>query len=263
MRAATVGRHGAVCGRFCGERDYRVTVVLAVPGRNVAQEDVDFAGIVDRGDSLLVVPSGVRELRVRFSRTEHHAAEAAAAIHVNAERRLRDVSLEIEATSFDAAARNAYDLVMPMLSRWSFLHDVAIGTSGTLIEEIATGTRRLEAMVVGAVKAFSDDASISTPEHRMLLASYREGLSSTEPLWQALSLYKVAEGVWALRNQRIQGHRAAGLAINQPSERVPGDVSNLGHPAGNEPSPNRSDRTPERSDRPSRARLRSAGSRPV
>jgi hypothetical protein len=84
--------------------------------------------------------------------------------------------------------------------------------------------------MLGAVKSFSDDAGVSTPEHRVLLAAYREGLSSAEPLWQALSLYKVAEGVWARRAQRRAADKAAGRPIHEPSERVPADLSEVGHP---------------------------------
>jgi methylamine utilization protein MauJ len=123
---------------------------------------------------------------------------------------------------------------MPVLSRWSFVHDVAITTSAVHIEEIATGMRGVTMTMLGAGKVFSDRGAPSTAEHRVLLSSYREGVSSAEPLWQALSLYKVAEGVWTLRARRRVAAIAAGLAVDEVSERVPNDVSTLGHPNDHE-----------------------------
>src|ERR1035437_207739 len=209
---------------------YRVTFVLAVPGRNVVQETVDFQAAVENGDSLLAVNPDVHELRLDFSPVEGGDGGPRVVVRMNSDHRLRDLSVELRARRFRGAAQGGHDLVMPILSRWSYLHDVSITTSGMLIEELATGTVSFETTVVGAVKGFSDTSGVSTPEHRLLLAAYREGLSSAEPLWRALSLYKVAEGVWALRSQRRRERLAAGEAVNELSERVPADVTNLGHP---------------------------------
>jgi hypothetical protein len=209
---------------------YRVTFVLAVPGRNVVQETVDFQAAVENGDSLLAVNPDVHELRLDFSPVEGGDGGPRVVVRMNSDHRLRDLSVELRARRFREAAQGGHDLVMPILSRWSYLHDVSITTSGMLIEELATGTVSFETTVVGAVKGFSDTSGVSTPEHRLLLAAYREGLSSAEPLWRALSLYKVAEGVWALRSQRRRERLAAGEAVNELSERVPADVTNLGHP---------------------------------
>ena len=209
---------------------YRVTHVLAVPGLKVVQESLDFQTAVERGDSLLAVTPEVSEIRMDFSSTSGTDDGPRVVIHPNAEHRLRDLTVEVNAETFTDAARAGYDLVMPILSRWAYLHNVAITISGTLIEELASGTVSFELTVVGAVKRFSDTGGESIPEHRLLLAAYREGLSSAEPLWRALSLYKVAEGVWHLRAQRTQALVATGQPVNEPSERVPTDVTNLGHP---------------------------------
>ena len=119
---------------------------------------------------------------------------------------------------------------MPVLSRWSFQHDVAITTSALKIEELETGVTSIQVTMIGAVKAFSDAGGVSTAKHRLLFAAYREGLSAAEPLWRALSLYKIAEGVWALRAERRHAALASGLPVHERSERVPADVTALGHP---------------------------------
>jgi hypothetical protein len=49
-----------------------------------------------------------------------------------------------------------------------------------------------------------------TPELRPFLASYREGLNSTAPLYQALSFYKVIEGVKTFHSNRVRAARRAG-----------------------------------------------------
>lgn len=223
LTSGPVGRPGA----------YRVTFVLAVPGRNVVQEGVDFQASVERGDSLLAVNPEVHEIHIDVSTYDGAADGLRATVRTNVDHHLRDVFAELHAASFRGAAKLGYDLVMPILSRWAYLHNVALTTSGMLIEELATGTVSFETTVVGAIKAFSDTNGVSRPEHRLLLAAYREGLSSAEPLWRALSLYKVAEGVWALRAQRRQALLAARQPVSEPSERVPADVSNLGHPQEN------------------------------
>ena len=69
---------------------------------------------------------------------------------------------------------------------------------------------------------------MSNQDHRVLLSAYREGISSTEPLWQALSLYRVAEGVRQMRQARAAAAVAEGDTPNEPSERVPSDLTTVG-----------------------------------
>ena len=84
--------------------------------------------------------------------------------------------------------------------------------------------------MIGAVKSFSDTAGVSDPQHRLLLFAYREGISSTEPLWQALSLLRVAEGVLQMRKARTAAAVAAGQTPTQRAERVPTDLTAIGQP---------------------------------
>lgn len=205
---------------------YRLTFVLAVPGRTVVQDEVNFAKLLRDGDSLLEVPAGTKELRA--SLRDKDGREQSAVTHVNASRRLRDIELEIHADSFIQATSLGHDLVSQLLSRWAFLHDVAITTSAVQIVEAATQTFLWRLLVVGAVKEFSDTSGDSSAEHQALLSAYREGISSTEPLWQVLSLFRVAEGVLQMRNARRAAALAAGEVPAEPSERVPAVVNSLG-----------------------------------
>ena len=207
---------------------YKLTYVLAIPGRMVVQDEVDFAKLVQVGDCLLEVPPGIRQLRIDLG--DGTGRQQAAVVHVNAHRRLRDIELEIQADSFAEAASRGHDLIAPLLGRWAFLHDVAITTSAVQIIETATQIHRWTLLMTGAVKMFSDTTGVSDPDHRILLSAYREGISSTEPLWQALSLFRVAEGVLQMRKARTAAVLAAAQVPAEPSERVPADLTSLGPP---------------------------------
>ncbi len=143
---------------------------------------------------------------------------------MNASRRLRDIELAIQADSFTQAASRGHDLVSQVLSRWAFLHDVAITTSAVQIVEAATRTCLWRLLITNAVKGFSDTLDVSNPEHQALLSAYREGISSTGPLWQVLSLFRVAEGVLQMRSARRAAAVAAGQVPAEPAERVPAAV---------------------------------------
>lgn len=151
-------------------------------------------------------------------------------VHVNDEHRLRDIELDVEADNFMHAASIGHELITPTLSRWAYLHDAPITTSGFQMIELATGTQLFWVnRMLGAVKAFTDTSGASHQDHRFLLSAYRDGISSTEPLWQALSLFRVVEGVFKMRAERRPGLIAAGKTP-PPAERVPTDVSKIGEP---------------------------------
>lgn len=208
---------------------YRVRCPLAVPGRNVVQDRLDFEELVRHGDSLLAVAADVRNLNASVVDAAN-GSTIDVTVHVNADHRLRDLEFEIEADDFTSAAERGHDLVSALLSRWAFLHDVPMTTSGMEIVEMATQTHAWTMTWVGMVKAFADTEGVTDADHRVLLSAYREALGSTEPMWQALCLYKVAEGVWAFRQQRTQAAIAAGATPAEPNERVPTDLSEIGHP---------------------------------
>ncbi|MGH3218309.1 MAG: methylamine utilization protein MauJ [Streptosporangiaceae bacterium] len=207
---------------------YQLTYVLAVPGRAIVQDEVDFAKLVQAGDSLLEVPGEVHQLRIDLD--DGASFKQTAVVNVNAAHRLRDIELEIQADNFAQAACLGHDLVAPLLSRWAFLHDVAISTSAVQIVEAGSQIHQWSQLMLGAVKAFSDTSGASDLIHRILLSAYREGISSTEPMWQALSLFRVAEGVLQMRRSRAAAAVAAGQTPAEPSERVPSDLTSISQP---------------------------------
>lgn len=207
---------------------YRLTSVLAIPGREVVLNEVNFTKLIGAADTLLQVASDVHTLRMDVH--DDDGNQHVLTVHVNDEHRLRDIELEVEADNFMHAAGIGHDLIAPTLSRWAYLHDAAITTSGFQIIELATGTQLFWVnRMLGAVKAFADTTGASFEDHRLLLSAYRDGISSTEPLWQALSLFRVIEGVFKMRAERRPGLIAAGKTP-PAAERVPTDVSKIGEP---------------------------------
>lgn len=218
-----------ITGPRGGAGEYEVSFALAIPGVQVVQQEINFDGFIEQGDSLLAVADDVQELRVAV--TDPADVVHTVRVGVNAYHRLRDLHMTVTASDFQGAAKAAHDIVMSLLSRWAYLHDVAITTSGMQLTEVSTQVRRLDLPMIGSIKAFFDTEGETDAEHRDLLATYREGLSSTDPLWQALSFYKVAEGVWGLRDLRRQAAKDAGAPLRDHGERVPDDVTTLGHPS--------------------------------
>lgn len=203
---------------------YEAIFVLAVPGVNIVQEHSNFPKMMAAGDSLLEVREDVAELTVTAATPRSRDELSSIKIGINGSHRISSLALELEAETFKDAAGRAHDVIMPILSRWSFLHDIAIAVSVVQIRELSTNKRSWTHLLRGAVKAFSDSGGSTTAEVRCLLAAYREGISSTEPLYQALSLFKVAEGVYKLRGQRMDTELTTGNSYREPGERIPEQV---------------------------------------
>jgi hypothetical protein len=108
---------------------YRATFVLGVPGMSSVKGNVNFD-----------------ELEVEIE------------VGIDGTRRLQYVRLEVTADSFDDAHRQAYELVMPTLSRWSFVHNVGISVSSIELREVSTGVRQFHFTVVGQDRTFADMA---------------------------------------------------------------------------------------------------------
>ena len=60
------------------------------------------------------------------------------------------------------------------------------------------------------------------------MSSYREGMNSPSPSLRALSFAKVIEGVMRLRKSRAAAFVASCGRPSDPSERIPGDLAELG-----------------------------------
>lgn len=213
-------QYGLSNGAIGSPGNYEVTVVLAIPGMNVVQENSNFPEMMASGDSLLEVSSVITEMAVTVTDSNLAIDGQSIKIGINSHHRISSLSLVVQANSFQDASTRAHNAIMPILSRWSFLHDISITTSVTQVCEMATSVRSWTHLIRGTVKAFSDEGGTTTPEVHTLLAAYREGISSTEPLYQALSLSKVVDGVYKLRGRRKAAVISAGKPYREPSERI-------------------------------------------
>jgi hypothetical protein len=211
--------------------DYIVVYRLGVPGVQAVNTDVKFGSLESTGDSLIQVHPDVTQIEVEFRLSPDVPTEHKLTLRVNREHRLSSVAFRCLAENFKDASVQAHDLVMPFLSQLAFSHEVAITTTGREIVEVATEARQLAQITVGAVKGMALSAWVSTPEQRRLLASYREGLSSCEPLYQALSFYKVIEGVLSMRGIEDAALRVRGETLNREVERIPQDITTALHPS--------------------------------
>jgi hypothetical protein len=147
----------------------------------------------------------------------------------NSTGRLAQVHVTVTAANFAAAMEKAHDEVMPVLSRIAFEADTALEVTATVLTEQATQTRRMGAVVIGEVRSAPELEGLMTPELRPYLAAYREGLNSNSPLYQALSFYKIIEGVGAFGTRRARAAaRSGGPAAQDPlAKQIPSDPRDL------------------------------------
>lgn len=170
--------------------DYDVVFVLGIPGMTGVTTNLIFDAARAPGDSLLQ-GSG---LEIRLS-PDDGMPPTVARIVPNAEGRLSQVRMTVRAHNFRAAQSAAYDIIMPILSRIAFEADTPLEATAVLLTETATEIRHGGATFLGLVQPAPQIAGAMTPELRPFLAAYREALNSNSPLYQALSYYKVVEGV--------------------------------------------------------------------
>jgi hypothetical protein len=141
--------------------------------------------------------------------------------------RLAALIARLDAASFRQARQIAHDLIQPFVSWLSYAHDVAIDVAAIRIEEEATRISMLRAGLLGEERRLRIEGHQSKLEYRLLFSSYREGLSSTNTFFQALSFWRVIEGVRALRQIRHKALTAAGMPIRDPSEAMPNEISSI------------------------------------
>jgi hypothetical protein len=117
---------------------------------------------------------------------------------------------------------------MAVLSEISFRFDVALDVAGYEAVEEKTEVRWYVFGLVGKVKTFDSEFQLNLdPERGRLLASYREGLNSTNVFYQALSFYKVGEGVRALRKRQSRKAKGASGNTDTPVEAFPANINEL------------------------------------
>lgn len=72
-------------------------------------------------------------------------------------------------------------------------------------------------------------AGTTTPQLRMFLAAYREGLNGNSPLYQALSFYKILEGATKFHTNRVRAARKRGepAPADPMARQIPADPDGL------------------------------------
>jgi hypothetical protein len=184
---------------------YEVVFVLGVPGVSGVATALDFDGMMAGGDSLL---EGT-DLQVE-PQSPDGSSLSVARIIPNSHGRLAQVRLTVTAGDFSLAENEAFDAVVPVLSRIAFEADTPLEVTGVLLTEQATQTRRFGATLVGAAQPAPALEGEMTQELRMFLAAYREGLNANSPLYQALSFYKIIEGVTKFHTNRVRAAKKRG-----------------------------------------------------
>jgi hypothetical protein len=203
---------------------YDVVFVLGIPGVSGVATSLNFDAMLADGNSLLEGPG----LQVDLE-TLDDSAWNVARIVPNQQHRLAQIRLTVTADNFVAAEKEAYDEVMPVLSRIAFEADTPVEVTAVLMTEQATQIRSVGATIIGTVQPAPELTGLMTPELRPFLAAYREGLNSNSPLYQALSFYKVVEGVTTFSTKRSRGAlKNGGVVAPDPlSKLIPADSNDL------------------------------------
>lgn len=209
---------------------YVVTFLLSVPGKEQYYDALDFADLLEKGNSLLIVPSPVAQVKARIF-NEHQSQEVI--FFPNAQGALAKVQMRLFTASFIGAEKEAFDLIMANLSWWSYHHDVALDIAGYHVLEEQTQSHRVVVGLIGKTRAMDvniiNTAATSEPKFRPLFAAYREGANASNPFYQLLCFYKVALGAKQLRDLRRKALLDAGEKYQEPQgECIPDRVEDLG-----------------------------------
>lgn len=212
---------------------YDITFVLAIPGANTSFWDVNFQEILEHGDSLLEIPPEHSNLRVDIlPNKDSNVSQNIIEFGTNKAHRLSNAKVSLSAENFNHASQKAHNIIMPVLSRWAFQHDIAITTSAIQIVEKETGASQVALNVIGAVKHFSDREGAGIEDSRVVLSAYREALSATDVPYKALCYFKAIEGSYILRNRRKSDLLSQGKGFSDPSEIMDGSLINILNPRG-------------------------------
>ncbi len=201
---------------------YRVTFILATPGQQIYHTSLDFARIMESGDSLVIGAVDAAWLTMRLVGEGQQVKMVASFTDRKA---LAKVQMRVEAQDFRDAERFATNLILPCLSQWCYQADVGVDVAAVEIHEERTDVTCWTVGIVGAAKPLpSQMLPASTPALRRLLSAYREGMTNTSSLYRVLSYAKVLEGVRKSRLAREKRIKKAGGLYVGPVEEIPPDT---------------------------------------
>jgi hypothetical protein len=209
---------------------YRVTFVFAIPGKEVYRSDLNVADIMKSGESLLFLKANTN-LRVRITTEPDSNAPSIAEINIyaNSEGSLSRAETRVFASSFLDAQRQASNVVLQLLSWWSFCYDVALEITGYELLEEYTEVKKWVFGLVGKGRNFVLDniPAITKLPFKIIFSSYREALNSTNAFYQFLCFYKVIEATRKIRLKRKDAALSAGQEYRDTPERIPDDIKHL------------------------------------
>lgn len=208
---------------------YRVIYILAIPGKETFKSKLNWEDITASGESLLVM-NGFSEFRIAFKAPDSGIAADLVGYSNEKGELSRIVVDKLQAQDVPTATRIAHDIVMPMLSWWSVRYDVSIDVAAWEVFHEQTSLRNLSVGVLGRPKQFEinlNDESLVPQAYRNVFSAYREAQNATNPFYQALSYYKVIEGLKKLRQSRRGFARKKGDPILEPQERIPNDANDI------------------------------------
>jgi hypothetical protein len=193
-----VFKHGEAGPPEGGRGQYDATLILGIPGIGSTLTELNF-NAENLGNSLMAGPG--MNIDIDFPDREETANVVFTS---NDSGRLAQVHLSLHAENFEGAEKFTHDVVMPILSRMSFELNVPVEVTATILVEKATMIQSIHATVVGTQQTIRNVEGQMSPELRPYLSAYREGLNSNSPLYQALSFYKVIEGISKFHVKRLR-----------------------------------------------------------
>ncbi len=163
---------------------YNVTFLLSVPGKELFRDELDLNKLMQSGDSLLLLPQEAVQVNVTIFNNQEAVTLS---IAKNARGALSKAQLRVQASSFVEAETNAFNIVMPLLSKWSYLYDVALDITGYQAVEEQTGAQKWTFGIVGKEKVLSfNRVDVSKPIYRTVFSAYREALNASNPFYRLL-----------------------------------------------------------------------------
>jgi hypothetical protein len=205
---------------------YKVTCAPAIPGKNHFQDSLNFPQIMGSGESLLWMGKDARE-----SVIDLHNGIKPVPITFSPDQNgsLSQIQLTFDAANFDSAFRIAYDAISPLLSRLSFVYNIAIDIKAYEVEEQKTKTRMWWVAVLGTKITTNPKTLVQTNISDQLgpiLAAYREAMNTTNVFYQVLCYYKVIHACQSLKGVRLRESSQA-REQDEPSEQFPDDIKDI------------------------------------
>lgn len=193
---------------------YAVTFLLQKPGYSLfGEREYRFGAKI--GDSHVFLGPR-REVRLAVT---HDGGNAEIVGIPNERGALAALITRIQANDFPSAKQAAFRLAAPALSLWSTILDVPVEVARVELVEEATTTIQMSVTNPYSDTPLALAHNRASANLRIFLSYYREALSSNSEPYQILCLFKVIEGIRALRLR--EERRGGGELIQPPEERVP------------------------------------------